>query len=149
MNIGSRLVLRVMPFIYGFLIWWQSGHLNPGSLYNLSNLISLWIIKAIGAALELGHLIEFGILYLSLILAFLSFGRLRRLHEGVAIIIAASYGLIDEVHQSFVPFRSFSMVDFVKDLIGIFFVWFLIHRYLKRGFKLSERFKKVAFKNND
>lgn len=139
-----RFVLRIMPLVYGILIWWQSGHLNPSSLYNLSNVISLWVIKAIGSALELGHLIEFGLLYLFLILAFLSFERLRRRHEVIALMIAVIYGMVDEIHQSFVPFRSLSMVDFIKDCIGVFIVWFVVHRYYNRKSRLGASLKKIT-----
>ena len=36
----------------------------------------------------------------------------------VAIVIAAAYGLSDEIHQHFVPPRRFDMLDWTADVIG-------------------------------
>lgn len=142
-QIFCRWGLRMIPFIYGYLIWWQSSHFNPGSVYNLSNEVSLSVIKAIGIGLELGHLFEFGFMYLFLILAFLSFGRLNKRLESIALTVSILYGLIDEIHQYFVPFRSFSIVDLMKDIVGVLFVWFMIHRaYYKSDSRLGARLRK-------
>jgi VanZ family protein len=35
-----------------------------------------------------------------------------------AILIAAAYGVSDEVHQSFVPMRSVEAMDVVADTVG-------------------------------
>ena len=43
------------------------------------------------------------------------FGRRRVI---VAIVIAAAYGLTDEIHQRFVPPRQFDMFDLTADVVG-------------------------------
>ena len=81
-----------------------------------------------GIGFELFHFFQFGILYLLIILAFLSFGKLTKGIEIAAVIISCSYGLIDEIHQMYVPFRSFSIGDLMKDAVGVLVVSFIIHR---------------------
>ena len=86
------------------------------------------VLLLVGIGFELFHFFQFGILYLLIIFAFLSFGKFTKGMEIVAIIISASYGLIDEIHQIYVPFRSFSIGDLIKDAVGVLVVSFIIHR---------------------
>lgn len=37
----------------------------------------------------------------------------------LSIFIGSAYGLSDELHQSFVPFRKFSIFDLLADVIGV------------------------------
>lgn len=128
-----KLILRILPILYIILIWIQSSSFDPESVYNLSNYINNYIIVMIGACLELAHLFEFGILYLLLILAVLTFRSLNSKTEAICFTIAVLYGLIDEIHQYFVPFRSFSMIDLVKDFLGVLGIWLIIHiSYFKK-----------------
>ncbi|MBS4197604.1 VanZ family protein [Lederbergia citri] len=128
-----KLILRILPIPYIIFIWIQSSSFDPESVYNLSNYISNSIIVIIGACLELAHLIEFGILYLLLILAILTFRSLDSKTEAICFTVAILYGLIDEIHQYFVPFRSFSIIDLVKDFVGVFVIWIIIHvSYFKK-----------------
>ncbi|MDH4082305.1 MAG: VanZ family protein [Nitrospira sp.] len=46
----------------------------------------------------------------------------------VAILLASVYGISDEVHQSFVPFRDSSWLDWVADTIGSMLGAFVMHR---------------------
>lgn len=46
-------------------------------------------------------------------------GRLRIF--GVALLITAGWGILDEIHQAFVPGRSSDVLDVVADLIGALF----------------------------
>jgi VanZ family protein len=99
------------------------------------------------------HLIEFGILYVMLALFFLIDGKLTTKTNILcaAIAIAIAYGLTDEIHQSFVPARSATVIDFVKDTTGVLFAFFFIHhayfgtRFKKLGHllrKIETKFKK-------
>ena len=36
----------------------------------------------------------------------------------ICILILALYGLTDEIHQSFVPYRSATVIDLVKDVLA-------------------------------
>jgi polysaccharide biosynthesis protein VpsQ len=111
-----------------WLIWLQSSHFNPESIYELTYKIDERILLMIGMALELGHLFEFGILYFFLILMILSYGGLTNRKENLCIFFAASYGLLDEIHQIYVPYRSFSLLDLLKNILGILFIHYVIHK---------------------
>ncbi|MFD2805436.1 VanZ family protein [Litchfieldia salsa] len=101
----------------------------------------------IGGTLEMAHLIMFGILYLFIVLALLTFGKLTRKKEIYALIIAITYSITDEIHQYYVPYRSFSIIDIVKNLIGIWFFWWLINRsYYNRDSKIGKVFRRVTSK---
>jgi polysaccharide biosynthesis protein VpsQ len=120
------------------LIWLQSSHFNPEILYYTSLTLDPSIILLAGLLLESLHLIEFGILYILVILFQLSFGYLSRRKELTAIIISFLYSVTDEVHQLFVPFRSFSVGDLIKNLIGILLMWMLIRYLQQRKSKVNE-----------
>lgn len=124
-----KFFISLLPIAYMVLIWQQSSHFNPGAVGDVLTMLNSVVIWVIGALFELAHLIEFGILYFCIILAFLCYGPLNKTKEVVAVIISGSYGLIDEIHQIFVPFRSFSLVDLLKDMIGVWAIWLLVHRY--------------------
>lgn len=127
------LILKKLLFIFvtiGYMafIWIQSSHFNPENLVGLSSVISMPIILFIGAGLELAHLFQFGLLYLCIIIIFISFGEMKTWQEVTAAVIALAYGVIDEIHQFFVPFRSFSIGDLMKDAIGVIVFWWVTHR---------------------
>jgi polysaccharide biosynthesis protein VpsQ len=128
MRFISRFFITLIPFIYMYLIWLQTGHFDPESVSSLATVLNSYVILAIGAALELGHLFEFGFLYFLLILALLSYGDMKKWMEVIVIIISISYGVVDEIHQIFVPFRSFSIVDLTKNAIGVLVIAILIHK---------------------
>jgi polysaccharide biosynthesis protein VpsQ len=130
--------LGLITISYMVLIWLQSSHFNPEILYYTSLTLDLRIILLAGLLLESLHLIEFGILYILIILFQLSFGYLSRLKELTAIIISFLYSVTDEVHQLFVPFRSFSVGDLIKNLIGILLMWMLVRYLHKRKRKINK-----------
>lgn len=73
------------------------------------------------------HLVEFGILYVLLFMAALTTGRFTPVLSFVFMGVAILYGLLDEIHQSFVPYRSATFIDFVKDVIGVLAASHFIH----------------------
>lgn len=123
----KRLFLVFLTLIYMSLIWIQTSRFDPESLTPISSTLNKSVYLLIGASLEFAHLFQFGLLYLCIILVFLSFGSLRRWQEVIGVIIALSYGLVDEIHQLYVPFRSFSVIDLLKDSIGVFVFWWWIN----------------------
>jgi polysaccharide biosynthesis protein VpsQ len=135
--------MTLLPLIYMWLIWLQSSYFNPESIYELTFKIDETVFLLIGIILELGHLFEFGILYLLSIIMMLSYGNLTRRKEWFCFFIAAGYGMIDEVHQIFVPYRSFSLIDLLKNLIGISVVWYVIHKsyFIKRNSTVGRKLK--------
>jgi polysaccharide biosynthesis protein VpsQ len=120
------------------LIWLQSSYFNPEELYYTSLTLDPLIVLLAGLLLESLHLIEFGILYILIILFQLSFGSLNRRKEVAAIILSFLYSVTDEVHQLFVPFRSFSVGDLIKNFIGILLMWMLVRYLNKRKSKKTE-----------
>jgi polysaccharide biosynthesis protein VpsQ len=128
MYIIGRVFFTILPIIYMYLIWQQTSHFDPESVSSLSFVLNPYVILAIGAALEFAHLFEFGILYFLLIVALLSYGHLKKWKEVLIISISVFYGVIDEIHQLYVPFRSFSIIDLIKNTIGVFVIASLIHK---------------------
>ena len=70
------------------------------------------------------HLIEFAILYILVIMAILTFGELASGASRLAAIWAIAYGFLDEFHQYFVPSRSATVIDLVKDTVGVLIVYY-------------------------
>jgi VanZ family protein len=80
------------------------------------------------------HFIEYGIFSFLLFLAFYHSRKefLKKNFFLLSCIIGITYGLSDEIHQSFVPGRSCEFLDFVADCLGILLVQIGIWLYLKR-----------------
>lgn len=145
------LILKRMFFIfltisYMAFIWIQSSSFNPESLVGISSSLSKSVLLPIGATLELAHLFQFGLLYLWIVIVFLSFGKLRTWQEVTAAVIALAYGIVDEIHQLYVPFRSFSIADLLKDTIGIVVFWWVVHQtyFHKKDSKIGRWLRNVT-----
>lgn len=69
---------------------------------------------------KLLHLVEYGVLGVCFHRAFRwAAGATSARHAVVLAIVASSfYGITDEVHQAFVPFRESSWLDWVADTVG-------------------------------
>ncbi|MGG7620250.1 VanZ family protein [Bacillus coreaensis] len=140
-----RLLLLVIPIVYMALIWIQTSNFDPESVYMLSTQIDMNILLLIGAGLELAHLFEFGILYLFLVMAFLVFGKLSYKKELFAVVIAFGYGVVDELHQYYIPFRSFSLVDLMKNGIGVWALWYFTRKkYHKSQSRFGNLLKRIT-----
>lgn len=61
---------------------------------------------------KLAHAGEYAVLGLSLALAF-------EKRWVIAFIIGSAYGLLDEIHQLFVPLREFDLLDLSSDIVGV------------------------------
>ncbi|WP_308435601.1 VanZ family protein [Neobacillus kokaensis] len=122
-----------MPFLYMAAIWIQSS-LPSDQFVKLPDSAIDHTIK------ESLHLIEFAILYVLLVLAFLT--RKRAFTTGLNLacaLFAGLYGISDEIHQSFYPYRSASLFDLVKDFTGI-----AVSFYFIRGALFGRRFAKLG-----
>ncbi|MGD6831925.1 VanZ family protein [Sutcliffiella halmapala] len=135
-----RFCLKLAPFAYMALIWLLSS--NPADSFVDTGMS--WD----NAFKESLHLIEFGILYVMLALFFLIDGKLTTKTNILCAAIAIAYGLTDEIHQSFVPARSATVIDFVKDTIGVLIAYFFIHHaYFGNRFKqLGNLLRKIENK---
>ncbi|AYA77594.1 VanZ family protein [Bacillus sp. Y1] len=145
-----RMFLLVLPFVYMALIWIQTSNFDPESVYMLSTQIDMKILLLIGAGLELAHLFEFGLLYLFLVMAFLVFGKLSYRLEVFAAVLAIGYGLVDELHQYYIPFRSFSLVDLLKNCIGVWALGYLLNkRYENKRSRFGNFLRKITYNKED
>ena len=123
-----KWLFRVLPIMYMMAIWVMSS-MSSDAIVELPD--SQWdaFIK------ESLHLVEFGILYILLALALLTMRGLSAKTNGVLILISSLYGLTDEIHQFFVPYRSATVIDLVKDIIGVLVAsWILYGAYQKKRF---------------
>ena len=48
--------------------------------------------------------------------------------NAILAVIAILYGLSDEIHQAFVPYRSATVIDFVKDTLGVLAAFYFVNR---------------------
>lgn len=78
------------------------------------------------------HLVEFGVLFGLIILAFWTLGKSGYRYQVSAAVIAILYGLLDEIHQYFVPYRSATLIDFIKDTIGVLVLFYILRHYEKK-----------------
>ncbi|WP_227394444.1 VanZ family protein [Jeotgalibacillus aurantiacus] len=133
-----KIIVTALPFLYMILIWILSG-LPHNAVVELPNGTVDRFLK------ESLHLIEFGILHLLFIAALLVHGRLTTATHALAAVFAAFYGFIDEIHQAFVPYRSATAIDAVKDLIGVLLVYMIVQRFYfsKRSNWLRSVFVKI------
>jgi polysaccharide biosynthesis protein VpsQ len=146
MLVLRRISIIAITIAYMTIIWIQSSQFDPESLAALTRTLNQSVYLIIGASLEFAHLFQFGLLYLCIVITFLSFGRLRTWQEVTAAVIALAYGIVDEIHQLYVPFRSFSIGDLLKDTIGIVVFWWVVHRsyFYKKGSKLGRWLRSVT-----
>lgn len=122
-----KIVLRVLPFLYMAVVFIQSS-LPSNQFVELPN---SWIDRNFKESL---HLIEFAILYVLLVLAFLtrSCSFTPALNVACAVL-AGLYGVSDEIHQSFYAYRSASWFDLVKDFTGIAVCFYFVRGALFQG----------------
>lgn len=71
---------------------------------------------------KLVHLIEYSVL---------GFLWSRAFDKRTALVIGIIYGVLDEIHQIYVPYREFSILDITVDGIGVI-LGLLWHSLLKR-----------------
>ena len=141
-----KWVLRVLPVLYMAAIFIQSS-LPSDHFVRLPDSTIDHTIK------ESLHLIEFAILYVLLVLACLTFRRGDADLRSNAVagysftpgwnlacaLFAAFYGISDEIHQSFYPYRSASLFDLFKDFLGISVCYYFI-----RGALFKDKFAGLA-----
>lgn len=130
MQRAFRVIVTVLPLVYIIAIWVMSS-LPDDVIMDLPSSTTDRFIK------EALHLVEFAILYVLFVVALAANHTLTSRLSLVVAIIASLYGIVDEVHQSFVPYRSATLIDVAKDIIGVLAVYFHVqYHYFKhhRGF---------------
>ncbi|MEH7273096.1 VanZ family protein [Neobacillus vireti] len=132
-EIFLKFVLRLLPIAYMAAIWVMSSLPSNHFVELPDSEIDRFIKESL-------HLIEFAILYVLLVLAFLTRERgLSARLNVLCAVVAGLYGLTDEIHQSFYPYRSASLFDLVKDVTGI-----LVCFYFIRGALFKGRFERLG-----
>ncbi|KPL59349.1 VanZ family protein [Rossellomorea vietnamensis] len=116
-----KYLLTAAPFLYMILIWIMSSNPDDAVIRFPDDGVDRFIKESL-------HLVEFGILYGLFVVALLAHGRLRFTLNFMVALIAIFYGFIDEIHQSFVPYRSSTMIDAAKDLIGVTVLFWIVNR---------------------
>lgn len=116
MRKASIYIAWLLPIAYMILIWVLSS-MPSNAVVELPD--SKWdrIWK------ESMHLVEFAALYILFVIALATSGKLSLRSSLIVAIISASYGVVDEIHQSFYPYRSATLIDVAKDWIGVLAVW--------------------------
>ena len=126
MKLVIRTALTLLPFLYMGFIWFLSS--NPSDM-----VVELPDSQADRFIKEALHLVEFAILYMLFAAALASWGALTPGLSLAAAAAASLYGIADEVHQYFVPSRSASWIDVLKDVIGIAAAYFHVrYHYFSR-----------------
>ncbi|MHA7139542.1 VanZ family protein [Rossellomorea arthrocnemi] len=141
-----QISLLFITGCYCSIIWLQSSYFNPESASALLISVHPLLVLFMGIALELFHFIEFGLLYLMIIFFLLTFGYLTMKKEMIGVFFSTSYSLIDEIHQYYIPFRSFSIGDIVKNFIGIIIFVYIVRKLLKT--KRNSRLGNLLHKAN-
>lgn len=115
-----------------------SALLWAAAIYYLSDQPSIDIPSAFRHQDKVLHLAAY------FVLGVFSMGMMRMSSSGyrasqaiLAILLAGLYGLLDEFHQSFVPGRDASALDFIADLTGALLgaglIFLLARRYTRRA----------------
>ena len=116
----KKAIFTLLPLLYMALIWTLSSY-PADAIVNTPFSFDTLLKESL-------HLIEFAILYWLIAFAFMAHGRWTERTSLIAAAIAILYGLTDEIHQSFVPARSATVIDFVKDTIGVLVSYYIAKR---------------------
>ena len=120
---------RKVPLIYFPLILYWIMLFTATSL-PAANLPSVAVgdkLKHFTAFFGLSVLLSLTLLYQNKVLL------LKKYFLAAALIISSIYGLLDEIHQSFVPGRNNEFLDWVADSLGaaagVFIVFYLLKKF--------------------
>ncbi|MCA1055123.1 VanZ family protein [Rossellomorea aquimaris] len=131
-----KYALTASPFLYMMLVWIMSSNPDDAVIRFPDEGLDRFIKESL-------HLIEFAILYGLFVLALLANGKLGYTLNFTVALVAIFYGFVDEIHQSFVPYRSATMIDAAKDLIGVTVLFWIVNRtYFKNPDHAVARFMK-------
>jgi len=104
-----------------FLYYWLPVYVYAGLIFYFSSLPEIpELILKITKETFILHIIEYAILSILLLRAFINSKNIIFREKAIylAIIITILYGITDEIHQHFVPGRTFSLFDIIANGIG-------------------------------
>lgn len=83
---------------------------------------------------KLYHFIEYSIFSVLLFFTLLNSNKnfLRKNVLLISILIGASFGILDELHQKFIPGRTADILDFTADFVGITIIQIVFWIYYRR-----------------
>ncbi len=109
-------------------------------------LIFFFSSKSYGVHIKAGffdkeiHCLEFAVLALFLSFGFFKIMKSSLRNKALLTVFSGLFlGLLDEVHQYFVPERQFEILDILADGIGVI-IGFYLYFFLSRRFKLEKKF---------
>jgi VanZ family protein len=118
-----RGLLWLLPLLYMLMVWRLSS--LPDNTY-----VELPDSTVDGFIKESLHLVEFAILYLLFVTAAYFNKKLTPATNVLFAVLASLYGISDEIHQSFIPSRSASLIDVIKDITGVTIAYLIIRKKL-------------------
>lgn len=89
-------------------VWWSSS--QEGQLLGSGGVASF--------VHNSGHIVAFGAIAGLVLCALAEPTQWVPLHAWIAIAVAGCYGMVDELHQSYVPGRSCTVSDGISDVVG-------------------------------
>ena len=107
--------LALLPLSYMFIIFIISS--LPGNSGILKTNVIVTILNP--TVQNLLHIPQFGLLVFLWIITLRPWLYKERLCLVIAFIISVSYGLLDEVHQYFIPGRVMSLTDILLNFTGV------------------------------
>lgn len=116
MNTTKYALLYILPLLlYASFIIYLSSISNIPTIRGI--ITQEPVPKGLWTGDEIEHIIEYSILSL---LFYRSLKPTKYYNQAVTatIIFAVIFGLFDEIHQHFVPLRTFSILDLLWDFIG-------------------------------
>lgn len=114
-----KWLLWLLPVAYMILIWTLSSMPSDAIVEFPDSNVDVFIKESM-------HLVEFAILYLLFVFASYATGTFSARRNILFTIIACLYGVTDEIHQSFVPYRSATVIDVIKDVIGVLISYYFV-----------------------
>jgi VanZ family protein len=143
MTHNKHLLRLIAPLLWAGQIFLTSAHTNPADLLPRFIVRFLWNTTLFGQRLffllgPLGHAINFGILAILLAWALFEPGLLSPARFRLAFAISFLYALSDEIHQIFVPTRTFQTRDLVVDAFGALLGLFLFQSIALLHYRKAE-----------
>ncbi len=119
---------------YLFLIYWLI-------LFTLTSMPGYSLPREIKISDKIEHLLAYAVFGILFNLYFW-----EKLREGYkkkyfyfTLILGGFYGLLDEIHQLFIPMRSGEVLDWLADMAGILISLVIVNRLLKIKWNFKEK----------
>ena len=124
----------LLPLLWAGQIFLTSAHSNPADLLPRFLIRFLWNTTLFGQRLffllgPLGHAFNFAVLAFLLAWALFTPGLLSPARFRLTFALSFLYALSDEIHQIFIPTRTFQIQDLIVDAFGALLGLFLFQTF--------------------